>query len=96
MRCFKYAIVCSVIAMCFYKCWKRWSIATTDPSKYSNFACIEQLRTVINDRNTNPVARFFYTVKYSAMCYEAGLTASTRKKKSLASTRRRYRARIRE
>lgn len=82
MKLLKSAVVVSVIVISILKCKKRWSIATTDPSRFSNFEKIAQLKASLNNRNLNPITRFFIGVRYTEMEHEAGITKIDKKKKS--------------
>ena len=95
MKLLKSAVVVSVIVISIRKCWKRWSIATTDPSKFSNFAVMEQIKEALNSRNLNPIARFMLYAKYTSMRHAAGITNPSNKKKS-SNTRKSSRNRTPE
>lgn len=90
MKLLKSAVVVSVIVISIRKCWKRWSIATADPSRFSNFAVMEQIKEAINNRNLNPIARFMLSAKYASMRYDAGIVKPSNKKnkKKSSSTRK--------
>ena len=96
MKLLKSAVVVSVIVLSIRKCWKRWSIAATDPSRFSNFATMELLKqTIINNRNLNPIARFMLSAKYADMSREAGITNPFNKKNKKKSSSKRKSSRNR-
>ena len=91
IRLVKNVLVVVALAAAVRKIWKRWSIATTDPSKFSNIARIEYLRTQLKMMNRPSPMGIMMAIKCGMLMQEAGMTdpkAEKRRRKKKKSNRR--------
>jgi len=73
------------------KIWKRWSLATTDPSKFSNIARIEYLRSRIKTMSGLSPMGIAMAIQCGMLMQEAGMVdpkAEKRRRKKKKSNKR--------
>ena len=75
------------------KIWKRWSLATTDPSKFSNIARIEFLRARINNMQIPTPMGIAMAIQCGILMHEAGMVDPKAVKKAAKKDVKRMRKR---
>lgn len=91
IRLVKNVLVAVAMAAAARKIWKRWSLATTDPSKFSNIARIEYMRARIKTMSTPSPMGIAMAIKCGMLMREAGMVdpkAEKRRRKMKKSNKR--------
>ena len=91
IRLVKNVLVAVAMAAAARKIWKRWSIATTDPSKFSNIARIELMRAQLKMMNRPTPMGIAMAIKCGMLMQEAGMVdpkAAKRRRKMKKSNKR--------
>ena len=98
IRLVKNVLVAVAMAAAARKIWKRWSLATTDPSKFSNIARIEYLRARIKTMSIPSPMGIAMAIKCGMLMQEAGMVdpkvEKRRRKKKKSNKRTPSRTRI--
>lgn len=99
IRLVKNVLVAVAMAAAARKIWKRWSLATTDPSKFSNIAQIEYMRARIKTMSTPSPMGIAMAIKCGMLMQEAGMVdpkavKRRRKMKEKSNKRKPSRTRI--
>ena len=81
-------VILVVIALTIRKCWNRWSVATTDPMQFSNFARMKAIETLLATSTTGltrigRITRIALWIKYDELVKEAGVKFPRKKKKKV-------------
>lgn len=98
IRLVKKVLVAVAMAAAAWKIWKRWSLATTDPSKFSNIARIEYLRARIKTMSTPSPMGIAMAIKCGMLMQEAGMVdpkAEKRRRKMKKKSNKRKPSRTR-
>lgn len=98
IRLVKKVLVVVAMAAVARKIWKRWSLATTDPSKFSNIARIEYLRARIKTMSTPSPMGIAMAIKCGMLMQEAGMVdpkAEKRRRKMKKKSNKRKPSRTR-
>lgn len=98
IRLVKNVLVAVAMAAAARKIWKRWSLATTDPSKFSNIARIEYLRARIKTMSTPSPMGIAMAIKCGMLMQEAGMVdpkAEKRRRKMKKKSNKRKPSRTR-
>lgn len=93
IRLVKNVLVVVALAATARKIWKRWSLATTDPSKFSNIARIEYLRARIKNMQCPTPMGVAMAIKCGMLMQEAGMAdpkADKRRRKMKKSNKRKF------
>ena len=91
IRLVKKVLVAVAMAAAVRKIWKRWSLATTDPSKFSNIARIEYLRARIKTMSCPTPMGVAMAIQCGRLMQEAGMVdpkAVKRRRKMKKSNKR--------
>lgn len=98
IRLVKNVLVAVAMAAAARKIWKRWSLATTDPSKFSNIARIEYMRARLKTMSGPTYMRVAMAIKCGMLMQEAGMVdpkaEKRRRKKKKSNKRKPSRTRI--
>lgn len=98
IRLVKNVLVAVAMAAAARKIWKRWSLATTDPSKFSNIARIEYMRARIKTMSHPTPMGIAMAIKCGMLMQEAGMVdpkaEKRRRKKKKSNKRKPSRTRI--
>lgn len=95
----KNVLVVVAMAAAARKIWKRWSLATTDPSKFSNIARIEYLRSRIKTISGLSPMGIAMAIQCGMLMQEAGMVdtkTEKRRRKKKSNKRKSSRTRIPE
>ena len=98
IRLVKNVLVAVAMAAAARKIWKRWSLATTDPSKFSNIARIEYMRARIKTMSTPSPMGIAMAIKCGMLMQEAGMVdpkAAKRRRKMKKKSNKRKPSRTR-
>ena len=98
IRLVKNELVAVAMAAAARKIWKRWSLATTDPSKFSNIARIEYLRARIKTMSIPTPMGIAMAIKCGMLMQEAGMVdpkAEKRRRKMKKKSNKRTPSRTR-
>jgi len=98
IRLVKNVLVVVALAAAARKIWKRWSLATTDPSKFSNIARIEYLRARIKNMQGLSPMGIAMAIQCGRLMYEAGMVnpkAEKRRRKMKKKSNKRKPSRTR-
>lgn len=79
-------VILVVVALTIRKCWNRWSVATTDPMQFSNFARMKTIETLLAGSTSGltysgSLKRIALWIQYDKLAKEAGVKFPRKKKK---------------
>ena len=97
-RLVKNMLVAVAMAAAARKIWKRWSLATTDPSKFSNIARIEYLSARIKTMSHPTPMGIAMAIQCGMLMHEAGMVdpkAEKRRRKMKKKSNKRKPSRTR-